>query len=59
LRDLSIKSQVRPLSTPLSLMRVSADDKRLAYTEEEMGISVTGSVVISDKPESLEKSKGP
>ncbi|KAI0268565.1 APC amino acid permease [Russula aff. rugulosa BPL654] len=27
--------------------------------EEEMGISVTGSVVISDKPESLEKSKGP
>ena len=40
-------------------MRVSADDKRLAYTEEEMGISFTGSVVISDKPESLEKSNGP
>jgi hypothetical protein len=45
------------LSTPFSL--VSADEKRSARTEITMGISVTESVVISEKPESLEKNTGP
>jgi hypothetical protein len=38
---------------------VSADDKRSVRTEEKLGISVTKSVVMSEKPESLEKSTGP
>ena len=38
---------------------VNADDKWSVRTEKKMGISVTESVVISDKPESLEKSTGP
>jgi hypothetical protein len=37
----------------------SVDGKWLACTEEETGISVAGSVVISEKPESSEKSAGP
>jgi hypothetical protein len=32
-------------------MRVSVDDKWSTYTDEEMGINVAESVVISGKPE--------
>ena len=38
---------------------VSADGKWSACTEEEMGIGVAESVVISEKPESSERSAGP
>jgi hypothetical protein len=38
---------------------VSANDKWSVCTEEKMGISVAESVVISEKPESSEKSTGP
>jgi hypothetical protein len=49
----------RSLRYSICLGCVNADGTWSACTEEEMGISVAEPVVMSEKPESLEKSTGP